>query len=196
MRGWQPQINRQANTLRGAIYQLQVGNGSGNVCVQNNKKICFLSYDSRINLTLWQRWSLLYLKHKDYFYLPRITTISAPVITCIISHADKQGTKGRCSFCWICLALSLIISFACMENLRQLSGRHWYRHPGIHYPDMDVALLTKQEKDKNQWSWMCKSSIIQTMIAVCLFYDAKQQKQIKLRRICCVGCFCLSATAK
>ena len=39
---------------------------------------------------------------------------------------------------------------SCMENLRQLSGRHGYTLSGIHYPAMDAALLTKQEKDKNQ----------------------------------------------
>lgn len=132
--------------------------------------------DSKINLALWQRWSLLYLKHKDYFYLPRITTISAPAITCIISHAGKHGTKGRCGFCWICLALSWIISFAGMKNLRQLSGRHWYRHFGIHYPDMDVPLLTRQEKDKSQWSCMSKSSITQIMIALCFMMPNSKNK--------------------
>lgn len=35
-----------------------------------------------------------------------------------------------------------------MENLRQLSHRRWYTLSGIHYPATDVALVTKQEKDK------------------------------------------------
>lgn len=37
-----------------------------------------------------------------------------------------------------------------MENLRQLSGRHWYTLSGIRYPAMEVALFTKQEKEKSQ----------------------------------------------
>lgn len=39
---------------------------------------------------------------------------------------------------------------SCMENLRQQSGRHWYTLSGICHPAVDVALLTKQERDKNQ----------------------------------------------
>lgn len=39
---------------------------------------------------------------------------------------------------------------SCMENLRQLSGRHWYTLSGIRYPAMEVALFTKQEKEKSQ----------------------------------------------
>lgn len=74
-----------------------------------------------------------------------------------------------------------------MENLRQLSGRHRHTLSGTHYPALDVALWAKQDKDKNQWSWMCKSIICYSNGISLLSYNDKQQKQIKLQGICYVG---------
>lgn len=78
-------------------------------------------------------------------------------------------------------------SCSCRGNLRQFPGRLWNTLSRTRCAAVDVVLLTKQEKDTNQWSWMSKSSICYSNSMSLLSYDDKQQKQIKLGGIYCVG---------
>lgn len=122
------------------------------------QKYVILSYEveNRINMALWHTWVLLCLK-VQWWLLP---SQGHSNLSCHLYH-------NMCPWVWMPsggpvpseFTLLFREGYSGMEILKQVSGRHRYTLSGTHYPGNDVALMTKQETDKNQCSWQLKSSI-------------------------------------